>query len=101
MVVVVRDVAGVAVLDMTRRVRVGVPDRRALAVLVPCAFDLVRRGADAPVEAFRERAPLKACPQVPASVAADSRANQRSSIQRRPRWTLTPPLSRTCGERRA
>src|SRR5690606_7074958 len=38
-VVVDRDVAGVAVLDLPGRVRECVPDRRTLAVLVPRPFD--------------------------------------------------------------
>jgi hypothetical protein len=46
--------APIAVLDLARRVRVGVPDRRAFAVLVPCAFDLVRRSGRAPEESGRE-----------------------------------------------
>ena len=41
MVMVVGDVAGGAVTDFPRRVRVCVPDRWAFAVLVPCALDLV------------------------------------------------------------
>src|SRR5262249_34875007 len=53
-VVVVGDVSGVAVLDLARRVRVRVPDRWALAVLVPRALDLVGRGGRAPEETRRE-----------------------------------------------
>src|SRR5262249_816278 len=53
-VVVVGDVAGVAVLDLARRVRVRVPDRLALAVLVPGALDLVGRRGSAPVKAVWE-----------------------------------------------
>src|SRR5262249_13385380 len=45
-------VAGVAVFDLARRMGIGVPDRRAFAVIVPCALDLVRRGGGAPVEAL-------------------------------------------------
>src|SRR5262249_15950528 len=54
MVVIVGDVSGVAVLDLARRVREGVPDRRTLAVLVPRAFDLVRRGGRAPEKTIGE-----------------------------------------------
>jgi hypothetical protein len=46
-VVVVGDVAVVVVLDVPGRVRVRVPDRQALAVLVPSALDLTRRRRDA------------------------------------------------------
>src|SRR3712207_895769 len=53
-VVVVGEVTGVAVLDLAGRVREGVPDGRALAVLVPGPLDLVRRRGDAPVEAVRK-----------------------------------------------
>jgi hypothetical protein len=53
-VVVVGDVAGVVVRDLARRVGERVPDRRALAVLVPRALDLVGRRGRAPEEAFRE-----------------------------------------------
>src|SRR5262245_53702790 len=58
MVVVVRNVAGVAVLDLARRVRIRVPNRLALAVLVPRALNLIRGRRGAPVEAFREFARL-------------------------------------------
>src|SRR5690606_17249014 len=50
-IVIVGDVAGVAVLDVAGRVRVRVPDRLALAVLVPRALDLIGRGGRAPEEA--------------------------------------------------
>ena len=53
-VVVVRDVAGGRRSDVAGRVRERVPDRRALAVLVACALDLVRRGGDAPMEPLGE-----------------------------------------------
>src|SRR5262249_5026455 len=55
-VVVVGDVAVLVVVDVSRRVGERVPDRRALAVLVPGAFDLVRRRGDAPVEPVRKPA---------------------------------------------
>src|SRR5262249_37577593 len=54
MIVIIGDVSGVAVPDLAWRVRVGIPDRRTLAVRVPCAFDLVGRGRGAPVEPLRE-----------------------------------------------
>jgi hypothetical protein len=54
-IVVVGDIAGVAVSDVAGRVRVSVPDRLALAVLVPRAFDLVSRGGGAPIETVGER----------------------------------------------
>src|SRR5262245_23069493 len=50
MIVIVCDVAGIVVLDVARRVRVGVPNRGALAILIPRAFDLVRGRAGAPKE---------------------------------------------------
>src|SRR5262249_24546717 len=53
-IVVVRDVSGVIVLYMSRLVHVRVPDRRALAALVPGALDLVRGCSDAPVKALRK-----------------------------------------------
>ncbi len=53
-VVVVGDVAGGVVGNLAGRVRVGVPDRLALAVLVGGALDLVRGRGDAPKEACRE-----------------------------------------------
>src|SRR5262249_31403011 len=58
MVVIIGDVAGVAVLDLSRRWRVRIPDRRSLAVLVPRAFDLVRGRRNAPEEALRKLAPI-------------------------------------------
>src|SRR5262245_35281388 len=54
MVVIVRHITRVAVLHFARRVRIRVPDRLALAVLVPSALDLVGRGRSAPVEALRK-----------------------------------------------
>src|SRR5262245_65151792 len=56
MVMVVGDVAGVVVLDVPRLVRVRIPDREALAILVPRTLDLVRRCTHSPVETLRERA---------------------------------------------
>src|SRR5215813_1504885 len=53
-VMVIGDVTCVVVLYIPRLVRIRIPDREALAVLVPCALDLVRRRADAPVESLRE-----------------------------------------------
>src|SRR5262249_55046595 len=53
MIVIVCDVAGIAVLDVARRVRVGVPDRWALAIFIPRAFYLVRRSTRAPIEPAR------------------------------------------------
>jgi hypothetical protein len=55
-VMVVGDVAVLVVLDLPRRMRVGVPDRDSLAVLVPGTFDLVRGGRDAPLEPVRKAA---------------------------------------------
>jgi hypothetical protein len=49
-VVVDRDIAGVTVFDLARRMREGVSDRRAFAVLVPRAFNLVGRRGNAPVK---------------------------------------------------
>ena len=53
-VVVVRDVAGVPVLDLAGCVRERVPDRRRATVLPDGALDLVARGCGAPGEARRE-----------------------------------------------
>ena len=53
-IVIDRHVAGVAVLHLAWRVRERVPDRQTLAVLVPRAFDLIRRRRDAPEESFRK-----------------------------------------------
>src|SRR5262249_3704417 len=55
MIVVVGDVASVVVLDVARHVREAVPDGLAFVILVPSAFDLVRRCAGAPVEAIGKR----------------------------------------------
>ena len=52
MIVIASDVAGVAVLDLARGVAEAIPDRLALAVLVPRAFDLVRGAGGAPLEAL-------------------------------------------------
>src|SRR5262249_61187658 len=49
-IVVVCDVTCVAVLDLARCVRVRVPDRRTLAILIPRALDLIRRSARAPIK---------------------------------------------------
>src|SRR5450631_1059460 len=54
MVVIVGDVSGVSVHDQTRGVAERVPDRRAPAVLVPGALDLVRRRRRAEDELRRE-----------------------------------------------
>src|SRR5262245_13415900 len=54
-VVVVRNVAGVAVLDLPWGVCVRVPYRFAFAVLVPCTFDLVRRCGRAPEKSVWKR----------------------------------------------
>ena len=48
------DVAGVAVQDVARRMREGVPDRGSAPVLVYSALDLVGGGRGAPQEAFRK-----------------------------------------------
>jgi hypothetical protein len=53
-IVAVRHVAGRAVADQPRRVREGVPDRRAATILVPGAFDLVCRGRRAEEEVLRK-----------------------------------------------
>src|SRR3712207_1140706 len=60
-VVVVRDVAVLVVLDLPGRVGERVPDRDALAVLVPRAFDLVGGSRDPPVEALGEPTPQGGC----------------------------------------
>src|SRR5262245_19610172 len=48
---VVGHIAGVVVLDVPRLVRIGVPNRETLPILVPSALDLVGRSAGAPEEA--------------------------------------------------
>ena len=48
-------VAGVAILDFAGSVREAVPDRFALAVFVPRAFDLIGGGGRAPEEILGER----------------------------------------------
>src|SRR5262249_37427398 len=55
-VMVVGDGAGVVGLYMPRLVRIGIPDRQALAILVPRTLDLIRRRANAPVKALGEHA---------------------------------------------
>src|SRR5262245_7836988 len=50
MIVVVCDVAGIAVLDVAWCVGIGVPDRGTLAIFIPRALDLVRGRAGAPKE---------------------------------------------------
>src|SRR5699024_86543 len=47
-IMLVGAVAGGLVLDLAGRVRKGVPDRAAAAVLVDGALDLIRRGRGAP-----------------------------------------------------
>ncbi len=49
-IMVDRDVAGIAVGDFARRVGEAVPDRLAFVVLVPRAFDLIRCGRGSPDE---------------------------------------------------
>ncbi len=62
MIVIVGDVAGVAIADLAGGMGVRIPNGWPLAVLVPCALDLVCRGRDAPEEALRKRAiPLARC----------------------------------------
>src|SRR5690606_35629636 len=53
-VVVERDVAGVAAAHPSRRVAEGVPNRLAATVLFRRSFDLVRRGRRAPAETLGE-----------------------------------------------
>src|SRR5262249_138095 len=53
-VMIVGDVAVVVVLDVPRLMRISIPDREALAVLVPGALDLIRRGAGAPKKTSRK-----------------------------------------------
>ena len=67
MIMVDRDVAGVAVRDLAGRVGEAVPDRAALAILVPRAFDLVSRGRGSPDEPFRESSSTTTPRSVPAS----------------------------------
>src|SRR5262249_19758086 len=84
-VVVVGDVAIVVVLDVAGRVREFVPDRLALAVLVPSALDLIRGGRDAPVEALRElpRRGLRLLDLLPGSRCAGQRRDHRANSCRR------------------
>src|SRR5262249_44227141 len=53
-IVVIRDVTCVAVLDVSRRVRISVPYRRTFAVLVPRALDLIRRSCRTPIKPLRK-----------------------------------------------
>jgi len=53
---VVRYVTSVAALDVSRRVGEAVPDRLALAVFVPGAFDLIGGRRGSPEKAIREAA---------------------------------------------
>ena len=53
-VVIVGDIAAVPVRDVPWGVRVRVPDRDALTVLIPCALDLVGSSCHAPPETVRE-----------------------------------------------
>ena len=53
-VMIVGDVAGIAVRDLAGHVRKAVPDRLALAVGIRRAFDLIGRGRNAPDKAIRE-----------------------------------------------
>jgi hypothetical protein len=55
-IMVVRYVTSVAALDVSRRVGEAVPDRLALAVFVPGAFDLVGDRRGSPEKAIREAA---------------------------------------------
>src|ERR1700722_9635947 len=48
MIRIASGVTGVAVLHLAWRVREAIPDRFALAVLIPCAFDLIRSRSRAP-----------------------------------------------------
>src|SRR5215469_16182256 len=54
MILVVGDVACVAILDLARRVRVRGPDRRTLPIFIPRALDLIRRSARAPIKSARK-----------------------------------------------
>ncbi len=74
MVVIVGDVSGVAVPDLPGRVCERVPDRGALAVLVPRAFNLVCRRGGAPEEALRE---LAACRRLGRGVLPRLRPSDR------------------------
>ncbi len=53
-VVIVGDVAGVAVVGLAGGVGEGVPDGGAAAIFVDCAFDLIGGGGGAPEEAWRK-----------------------------------------------
>ena len=53
-VVIVGDIAGVAILYLAGNVRKGVPDRLALAVRIRRTFDLVSRRRNAPHKAIRK-----------------------------------------------
>src|ERR1019366_6405785 len=54
MIAVAGDVAGVAVLDLAGSMREAVPNGFALAVFVPCTFDLVRGGGCSPPKVLWE-----------------------------------------------
>jgi len=54
MVVVERDVAGIAAVNLAGRVGEAVPDRLAFAVFVPRAFDLIGRCRRAPEKVLRK-----------------------------------------------
>src|SRR5262245_27222884 len=54
---VVGNVAGIVILDLARRVRVGIPNRWAFAVLVPGTLNLIRGGSGAPEESLGKLAP--------------------------------------------
>src|SRR4029079_4953473 len=54
MVMLVGAVSGGIALDLARRMRKGVPDRAAAAVLIDGALDLIGRGGGAPPEVLRE-----------------------------------------------
>src|SRR5262249_19334290 len=90
-VVIVGDVAVLVVLDLPGRVGVRIPDRRALAVLVPGAFDLVRGRGDAPVEPFREAAPHHSSSPM-STRSQSSPLERRMCFRRRP--SSTKPTSR-------
>ena len=74
-VVVARDVAGVAVRGRARRVRERVPDRRASPALGRRALDLVRGGRRAEVEVRRQQR----------EVDLDGRGGARGGEEREPR----------------
>ena len=81
-VVVVGDVARVAVLHLAGGVRERVPDRRLAAVLVDGALDLVARGRGAPGEAVGE-ADRVCAHAAPVAMATPSGASMRSGAASR------------------